>query len=145
MLTKDGCVKLIDFGVAWEESEKDIVKSKDLWSEYKGKLYFEVSTRSVKIFFSMHHTGIVTFTLVFSAYRAPELLFGSRHYDHLAIDLWSLGVTFAEFFMPLRLHGDEDDDGDEDDEDDDDVEDDTVSPFIVPRYSDLTFGSPIDG
>ncbi len=147
MLTKDGCVKLIDFGVAWKESEKDTAKSKDLWPEYKGKLYFEVSTRSVKIFLCMFNTDTVTFTLVFSAYRAPELLFGSRHYDHLAIDLWSLGVTFAEFFLPLRLRGDEDDDGDEDEDDvdDDGVEDDTASPFIVPRYSALIFGSPIDG
>lgn len=70
---------------------------------------------------------------MFSAYRAPELLFGSRNYDHLAIDLWSLGATFAEFFTPLRLHGDEDDDGDDDD-DEDEVEDDMVSPFMVPRY-----------
>ncbi|KAF8971793.1 kinase-like domain-containing protein [Flammula alnicola] len=43
------------------------------------------------------------------AYRAPELLFGTRSYDHLAIDLWSLGATLAEFFTPLRLIGDEDD------------------------------------
>ncbi|KJA28379.1 hypothetical protein HYPSUDRAFT_33746 [Hypholoma sublateritium FD-334 SS-4] len=119
MLTKDGCIKLIDFGVAWKEREKDAAKRKDLWPEYKGKLYFEVSTRG---------------------YRAPELLFGSRHYDHLAIDLWSLGVTFAEFFTPLRLHGDEDDDGDDDDDDEDDVENDTISPFMVPRY--LRIGYP---
>jgi serine/threonine protein kinase len=36
-------------------------------------------------------------------YRAPELLFGTRSYDPFAIDLWSFGATFAEFFTPLRL------------------------------------------
>jgi serine/threonine protein kinase len=45
MLTKDGCVKLIDFGIAWKENEKDVEKSQDIWPEHKGNLYFEVSTR----------------------------------------------------------------------------------------------------
>lgn len=45
-----------------------------------------------------------------SPYRAPELLFGPRTYDAFAIDAWSLGVTFAEFFTPLRLQTDEDED-----------------------------------
>lgn len=45
MLTKDGCVKLVDFGVSWKEKEPDSEKSHDLWPEYRGKMYFEVSTR----------------------------------------------------------------------------------------------------
>lgn len=45
MLTDNGCVKLIDFGVAWKGKENDLAKSNDLWPEYKGKLYFQVSTR----------------------------------------------------------------------------------------------------
>ena len=45
-----------------------------------------------------------------SPYRAPELLFGPRTYDAFAIDMWSLGATFAEFFTPLSLYLDEDDD-----------------------------------
>ncbi|OSX67155.1 hypothetical protein POSPLADRAFT_1093759, partial [Postia placenta MAD-698-R-SB12] len=36
-------------------------------------------------------------------YRAPELLFGATNYDAYATDMWSLGATFAEFFMPLKL------------------------------------------
>jgi serine/threonine protein kinase len=40
-------------------------------------------------------------------YRAPELLFGTRTYDPLAIDLWSLGATFAQFFTALRLSDDD--------------------------------------
>lgn len=50
MLTTDGCVKLIDFGVSWSETEQDLEKRYDLWPEYKGKLYFEVSTRYVDFF-----------------------------------------------------------------------------------------------
>lgn len=45
MLTKDGCVKLVDFGVSWKEREPDLEKSRDLWPEYRGRIYFEVSTR----------------------------------------------------------------------------------------------------
>ncbi|KAI6024578.1 hypothetical protein EDC04DRAFT_2899955 [Pisolithus marmoratus] len=46
---------------------------------------------------------------VYGAYCAPELLFGPRSYDAFAIDRWSLGVTFAEFFIPIRLRSDEQD------------------------------------
>jgi cyclin-dependent kinase 8/11 len=120
MLTKDGCVKLVDFGVSWKEKEPDLEKSHDLWPEYRGKMYFEVSTR---------------------AYRAPELLFGTRNYDQVAIDLWSLGAVFAEFFTALRLSGDEDDGDDDDDMEQDDIpEDIPLVPFIVPKY--LRIGYP---
>ncbi|KAG9313848.1 hypothetical protein JVU11DRAFT_4614 [Chiua virens] len=43
-------------------------------------------------------------------YRPPELLFGPRSYDAFAIDVWSLGVTLAEFFTSLRLQTDSDSD-----------------------------------
>ncbi|EAU92375.1 CMGC/CDK protein kinase [Coprinopsis cinerea okayama7 len=141
LLTKDGCVKLIDFGVCWKEKEPGYSKQYDLWPEYSGKLYFEVCT---------------------GAYRAPELLFGTRAYDAIAVDLWSLGATLAEFFTPLRMSSDDtDDDGDDDDgghchDDDDDSTEpgnesngassdgeygsSTLQPFIVPRY--LRIGYP---
>ncbi len=45
-----------------------------------------------------------------SPYRAPELLFGARTYDPYAVDMWSLGCTFAEFFTPLLPEDDEDED-----------------------------------
>lgn len=51
----------------------------------------------------------------YRAYRAPELLFGSRAYDAIALDLWSLGSTIASFFTALRLVSDDCDDGDDDD------------------------------
>ncbi|EDR15396.1 uncharacterized protein LACBIDRAFT_155279, partial [Laccaria bicolor S238N-H82] len=63
LLTKEGCVKLIDFGVAYQPPT--------------------------------------------SGYRPPELLFSSRSYDPQALDLWSFGATFAEFFTPLRLISDD--------------------------------------
>ncbi|KAH6911138.1 CMGC/CDK protein kinase [Coprinopsis sp. MPI-PUGE-AT-0042] len=94
LLTKNGCVKLIDFGVSWKEKESQHAKQHDLWPEHQGKLYFEVCT---------------------GAYRAPELLFGSRAYDAIALDLWSLGSTIAGFFTALRLVSDDCDDGDDDD------------------------------
>jgi cyclin-dependent kinase 8/11 len=44
MFTKEGCVKLIDFGVAYQQDELDVDKRRDLWPEHKKRLYFEVST-----------------------------------------------------------------------------------------------------
>lgn len=31
-------------------------------------------------------------------YRAPEIMYGSRHYDE-KIDIWSLGCTLAELIL----------------------------------------------
>ncbi|PPR02363.1 hypothetical protein CVT24_011707 [Panaeolus cyanescens] len=50
MLTKDGCVKLIDFGVSFCEKEDEAAKEHDLWPETSNKLYFEVSTGLPKPF-----------------------------------------------------------------------------------------------
>ena len=44
LLTKVGCVKLIDFGVSWKEKESHHAKQYDLWPEHEGRLYFEVCT-----------------------------------------------------------------------------------------------------
>ena len=71
-------------------------------------------------------------------YRAPELLFGTRTYDPLAIDLWSLGATFAQFFTALRLSDDDDDT-----EIDTGLESDDAppTPFIVPKHLRSCLGS----
>ncbi|KAG8219241.1 kinase-like protein [Butyriboletus roseoflavus] len=92
LLTASGCAQLIDFGIAFRVGEDGAAKARDLWPESATRMYFEVST---------------------GPYRAPELLFGPRTYNAFAIDAWSLGVTFSEFFTSLRLQTDED----EDDED----------------------------
>jgi serine/threonine protein kinase len=44
LLTEEGFVKLIDFGIAYHSSEDSAAKRKDLWPEYPEKMYFEVST-----------------------------------------------------------------------------------------------------
>ena len=43
MLSKEGCVKLIDFGIS-SKNEPDTEKVHDLWPEPQNRLYFEVST-----------------------------------------------------------------------------------------------------
>lgn len=40
----------------------------------------------------------LTATVVTRWYRAPELLFGSRHYT-TAVDVWSVGIIFAELMI----------------------------------------------
>ncbi|KAG6834460.1 hypothetical protein H0H93_009495, partial [Arthromyces matolae] len=123
LLTDRGCVKLIDFGIAWQDSingqrEEDRSRGEEpenlkdeLWPERRPKMYFEVST---------------------GAYRAPELLFGTRDYEAYAIDLWSLGATVAEFFTPIRAQAEAEED--QYDSDSDDFRDsDATSPFIVSK------------
>jgi serine/threonine protein kinase len=70
-------------------------------------------------------------------YRAPELLFGAQSYDAFAIDLWSFGANFAEFFTPLRLcyDGDDDDDGNYDSNTSDKIK----APFIMPQTKRMYF------
>lgn len=43
MFSKEGCVKLIDFGIS-SKNEPDTEKIHDIWPESQNRLYFEVST-----------------------------------------------------------------------------------------------------
>ncbi|OCH95714.1 kinase-like protein [Obba rivulosa] len=103
LLTSDGVVKLIDFGIAWSDDEVE-----QLWAEPPDDMCFDVAT---------------------GPYRAPELLFGPTTYDPFATDLWSAGVTIAEFFTPLKLWR-RYADSDFDDEPEDDS---SATGFIVPE------------
>jgi cyclin-dependent kinase 8/11 len=121
LLTLSGRIQLIDFGVSWKEGEDLAAKKNDLWIETPEKMYFEVST---------------------GQYRAPELLFGPRNYDAFAIDSWSLGTTFAEFFTSVRLFNPEDYDFEDDEQfdSDDDSPSKPAEPFIIPKG--LHIGDP---
>lgn len=82
-----------------------------------------------------------------SPYRAPELLFGTRTYDAKALDLWSLGATFAEFFTPLKLSDKESDAFDfgfgRDEPLPPEEEDELGIPFITPKTPSLNSTRPI--
>ena len=69
-------------------------------------------------------------------YRVPELLFGPRKYDAFAIDTWSLGAAFAEFFTSVRLYSpfdDEEFDFDEDPGSGNESPAKLAEPFIMPK------------
>ncbi|ORY77570.1 kinase-like domain-containing protein [Leucosporidium creatinivorum] len=55
--------------------------SLEVGEEKEGEMHFEIGTQP---------------------YRPPELIFASKTYDPLALDLWALGATLAEFFTPLE-------------------------------------------
>ena len=44
LITAEGCIKLIDFGIAWKDTEDMATKRDDLWPEYPDNMYSEVST-----------------------------------------------------------------------------------------------------
>ncbi|KAH9449637.1 hypothetical protein Pst134EB_020455 [Puccinia striiformis f. sp. tritici] len=46
------------------------------------------------------------FELGTMAYRAPELLFGSRSYSPFGLDIWSFGALIAEFYTPMERESD---------------------------------------
>ncbi|THH11047.1 hypothetical protein EW145_g898 [Phellinidium pouzarii] len=111
LLTASGCVKLIDFGIAFHERLNS--RTTNLWPETTENMYNDVST---------------------GPFRAPELLFGPRTYDACATDLWSLGCTIAHFFTPIRLLRKSYYDEDEDDlnaSDEDAFPD--ASGFVLPK------------
>ena len=43
LLTQDGCIKLVDFGVSWSEQQDE----RDLWPEPRGRMCFDVATGCV--------------------------------------------------------------------------------------------------
>lgn len=49
LLTPSGCAQLIDFGIAFPAGEDSAAKAADLWPEFAGRMYFEVSTGCVDV------------------------------------------------------------------------------------------------
>ncbi|KAF8641182.1 hypothetical protein AX17_000817 [Amanita inopinata Kibby_2008] len=111
LLTEDGCVRLIDFGIAWKSGESEETQRGDLWPERSDQMCAAVST---------------------GPYRAPELLFSPKSYNAFATDLWSLGATFAEFFTSLELIPTSDDQEEEGYAEAPQEEDNSHLPFIAP-------------
>ena len=53
LLTPEGCLKLVDFGVAWNG---EIAESSDvLWPEPSDKMYFDVCTGYVIVYYLKNH------------------------------------------------------------------------------------------
>ncbi|KAH0827757.1 hypothetical protein J3R83DRAFT_3360, partial [Lanmaoa asiatica] len=75
--------------------EDTTAKSRDLWPESTAQMYFEVLMAYIH--------DVLFFAYSVSPYCAPELLFSLRTYNAFAINTWSLGVTFSEFFTSLHL------------------------------------------
>jgi serine/threonine protein kinase len=71
LLTEGACVKLIDFGISWKEDEDESMKKGDLWPEYPGKMYFEVSTGYVAF---ITHNGVSVITRVCPSSQDPTVL-----------------------------------------------------------------------
>lgn len=44
LLDAQGCVKLVDFGIAWEDTDNNDEKRHDLWPEDAHRMYFDVAT-----------------------------------------------------------------------------------------------------
>ncbi|KAG8997210.1 hypothetical protein FRB94_007817 [Tulasnella sp. JGI-2019a] len=124
LIDGSGCVKLIDFGIAWSP---DFARSEqagtvdDGWEEE----YVEPEDKMCCAVASGPH-------------RAPELLFSPRIYNAFATDMWSFGTVLAQFFTPLRYvtreygFDDEIDEGVNSDEEEA-VADDILSPVMVPK------------
>ncbi|KAJ3532492.1 hypothetical protein NM688_g7413 [Phlebia brevispora] len=115
LLTREGCVKLIDFGIAWSPPRPPHVEEEDMWPEPLDAMCSHVCS---------------------GPYRAPETLFSPRTYDACAVDLWSAGATIAGLFTRLRFRSSSYDD--EDDDEDDHTSSDAdpavpYEPYLVPQ------------
>ncbi|KAH9932102.1 kinase-like protein [Epithele typhae] len=104
LITDEGLVKMIDFGVSWTEA----VDEHDLWPEPRGHMCFDVATG---------------YGVSATMYRGATLW--TRDYDAQAIDLWAMGVLTAHCFTPLLRVPEE--------EDSDTAEMPAKSPFIIPK------------
>lgn len=85
LVSTTGCVQFIDFGMSWKQDDDEHTTAGDVWPDQPHDMRY----------------------VDMSDYCAPELVFRPPSYDAFAIDRWSLGAMFAEFFTALRLCKDE--------------------------------------
>jgi len=125
LISESGCVKLIDFGIAWA-SFNSTGGSDTSMPEQSTSPYSQEETPEAMV--SQVGSG---------AYRAVELMFSPVTYDAAAIDLWSLGTLLSSFFTSIRLmrqYSWEDEDEDSTSSDlDEDIEQIKALPFIFSR------------
>lgn len=97
LLTPDGCVKLIDFGIVWAESEsvsnRDLDVPDGIWTEHREKMYFEVSTGCVNISLSSLllwcEKPLSFFFQTIPSPRTPLWDAVLRPLCHRSVELWS--------------------------------------------------------
>lgn len=79
LLTPSGCVKLIDFGIAWQDPETlEADAAQDLWPEHRARMYFEVSTGCVVFRPVLRLLQLVTNAVIpFAAHTAPPNCFSA--------------------------------------------------------------------
>ncbi|KAG8908562.1 hypothetical protein FRC00_011149 [Tulasnella sp. 408] len=90
LIDEVGCVKLIDFGIAWAP---DFVHTANQ-TDFQG---MEVEDEYVE------PTEKMCCAVGSGPYRPPELLFSPPIYNAFAVDMWSTGALVAEFFTSLRF------------------------------------------
>lgn len=83
LLTRDGVLKIADFGLAREWGDPNKPMTSQVVTRYS--TYPEKSPLSVLL-------------IVLRWYRAPELLFGAQEYTY-AVDIWAVGCIFAELML----------------------------------------------
>lgn len=128
LIDETGCVKVIDFGIAWDTAEMSLRSSEP---ENAARSPYDIPEETAGAMISQVGSGCVWFDVVqfsctasltpqsSSTYRAIELLFSPPVYDPFATDLWSLGVTLSMFFTDLRWVPSDVEDDESDGEDDD--------------------------
>ncbi|KAF8518608.1 kinase-like domain-containing protein, partial [Gautieria morchelliformis] len=97
LIDSDAAVKLVDFGIAWTElqNQGDMLSNTASAQEYSSTYTSRYRRETPQEMCCQVSTG---------PHRAPELLFSPPSYIAMAIDLWSLGTTIAQFFTPLQLN-----------------------------------------
>ncbi|KAG8950480.1 hypothetical protein FRC04_007495 [Tulasnella sp. 424] len=134
LIDEVGCVKLIDFGIAWAPDYIHPSNQTDFQGMEVEDEYVEPSEK-------------MCCAVASGPYRPPELLFSPPTYNAFAADMWSTGALLAEFFTSLKFtreHSYMDDDLEEGGNEDDEVmSEPATEPFVVPKS--FSKGTDVNG